>query len=102
MAQFQVYRNPRRGSEQVPYLLDVQSDVLNLATRWIVPLVLESEFGPRMTRIHPSFIIESRRVVMSTGDLAGVPLRDLRKVVLDLSHARREICAALDFMLNGY
>ena len=40
MAQFDVYRNPNPATRaRIPYLLDVQSDLLEpLATRVVVPL----------------------------------------------------------------
>jgi len=47
MAQFSVYRNPRASARHAPYLLDVQSDVVNAGLRVVVPLVDPGYFGPR-------------------------------------------------------
>lgn len=102
MAQFRVYRNPRPSADQVPYLLDVQTDLLPLATRVVVPLVASESFRGRMTRLHPVWSLEGREVVMSTADLASVPKRDLREPVADLTPARDEVLGALYLLLTGY
>lgn len=101
MAQFQVYRNPRPSRLRVPFLLDVQSDIVSIGMRWVIPLVEESAFGPSMTRINPAFIVDGQRVVMATAEIGGVPLRDLREPVANLASQRRDILAAIDFILNG-
>ena len=62
MAQFEVYENPNPQSrDDIPYLLDVQSDLLEpLATRVVVPLVLSSAAGKPAKHLNPEFEIESR------------------------------------------
>jgi len=47
MAQFDVYLNPNPDTRKpIPYLLDVQTDLLDtLATRVVVPLILAEEMG---------------------------------------------------------
>lgn len=102
MAQFQAYRNPRPSAGQIPYLLDVQSDLVNIGTRLVVPLVLESAFGPRLSRINPVLQIEGEKVVASIADLASVPLRQLKDKVADCSKYRSEVVAAVDFLISGF
>ncbi len=102
MPQFHAYRNPRQSRDRVPYLLDVQSDLLDLETRVIVPLVDDTFFAGRITRLHPAFRIEARTVIASTADMVSVSRRDLREQVADLSAARDELLAAIDFLLTGY
>lgn len=102
MAQFQVYRNQRPSRAQVPYLLDVQSDLVDIGTRLVAPLVLMDAFGTRLTRLHPEFSVAGAALVMSTADLAGLPLRDMGDWVADLTPRREVIMAAIDFLLLGY
>lgn len=46
MAQFDVYRNVGPDARRVPYLLDVQSDLLaGVTTRVVVPLVRLAEYA---------------------------------------------------------
>lgn len=104
MAQFDVYRNSNPASlETIPYLLDVQSDMLEpLSTRVVIPLVRAAEMGRAAKYLNPSVVVEDIALVMSTAELAGVPSRLLADKVLSLAHQRDEIIAALDFLFSGF
>lgn len=102
MAQFQAYRNPRPSRDRVPFLVDVQSDLVNIGTRLVMPMVHEREFGTPLTRLNPLFTVDGERVVLSAADVAAVPQSQLREPVADLSPRRSEIISALDFLILGY
>lgn len=105
MAQFKVYRNPKRNQRpHIPYLLDVQTPTLeSLPTRLVAPLVLGQAFPAQLLpRLHPAFQIERQRVVMSTAEIGAVAVRDLREEVADLAAQRDEIMAAVDLLFIGY
>ncbi|MDO9063805.1 MAG: CcdB family protein [Sulfuricella sp.] len=103
MAQFDVCRNTNPApSRDIPYLLEVQSDLLDvLATRVVVPLVLATEMGKTAKTLNPQFEIEGVSVVMSTPEIAGVPCRVLGEKVASLQQQRKEIIAALDLLFTG-
>ena len=103
MAQFDVCRNINPASSRnIPYLLEVQSDLLDvLATRVVAPLVLATEMGKTAKTLNPLFEIEGISVVMSTPEIAGVPRRVLGEKVASLQHHSEEIIAALDLLLTG-
>jgi toxin CcdB len=103
MAQFDVYLNPNPGTRKtIPYLLDVQADLLDtLATRVVVPLVLIEEMGLAAKRLNPQFKIKGEAVVLSSAELAGVTSRSLGDKVASLKNKRDEIIAALDFLFTG-
>ena len=103
MAQFDVYLNPNPNTRKpIPYLLDVQTDLLDtLATRVVVPLVLAEEMGLAARHLNPQFKIKGMAVVMSTAELAGVPIRLLGDKVASLKNKRDEIIAALDLLFTG-
>ena len=103
MAQFDVYLNPSSATRKaIPYLLDVQADLLDtLATRVVVPLVLTEEMGLAAKRLNPQFKIKGVAVVMSTAELAGVSNRSLGDKVASLKSKRDEIIAALDLLFTG-
>lgn len=104
MAQFSVHRNPEGASRTaVPYLLDVQSDLLSgLGTRAVVPLYTAAAMKGRVTRtLTPQFEVEGRQVVMVTPQIAGVALRHLGPVVGSLATERDVIVAALDLLITG-
>ena len=103
MARFDVYENLNRATrDSIPYLLDVQADLLDaLATRVVVPLVSAEDMGGATKYFCPQFKIKGIAVVMSTGELAGLPLRTFGAKVTSLKHKRDEIIAALDLLFTG-
>lgn len=104
MAQFTVYRNNNPKSKStVPYLLDVQSELLSeLNTRVVVPLYLRKSLNLKpITRLMPEFTIENRKTVALTPQLAGISVKSLGEPVKNLSEFRTEIVAALDLLLTG-
>ncbi len=103
MAQFDVYLNPNAATRKsIPYLLDVQADLLDtLATRVVVPLILAEEMGLAAKHLNPQFKIKGVAVVMSAAELAGVPNRSLGDKVATLKSKRDEIIASLDLLFTG-
>jgi toxin CcdB len=104
MAQFDVYRNTNTASRaRIPYLLDVQSSLLDsLATRIVVPLCKPAVVSGRPAeRLNPAFEIQGQKLLMLTPELAGVSRKTLGEPVANLSAARADIIAALDLALTG-
>jgi len=104
MAQFDVYANPNPETKRtIPYLLDVQTDLLgNLTTRVVMPLYSVSAMGKAAKHLNPQFSIKRTIVIMSTAELAGVTLNRLGDKVCSLKEHRNEIIAALDFLITGF
>ena len=104
MPQFDVYRNDNPVTRaRIPYLLDVQSDLLDpLATRVVVPLCRpEMLKGKLAERLNPVFEVEGRRMAMLTPEIAGVSRKILGERIGNLSDQRGPIIAALDLMVSG-
>lgn len=104
MAQFSAHENTRPESKTtVPYLLDVQSDLLDgLATRVVVPLVPESAVRDAVLKgVMPIFPIDGKPYAMLTPQLAGISKKLLGPAVADLSCHRNEIIGALDILITG-
>lgn len=101
MAQLDVYRNIRSSRTDIPFLLDVQSDLVALATRVVIPLVPRQRFGKVISRLNPVVAIESKDMVLSTADIASLPVRQLGPVVNHVGSDRDRIMAAIDFLLRG-
>jgi len=104
VAQFDVYENPNEHTKKdVPYLLDLQADLLNpLATRVVAPLVRASATGKPIGHLNPQLQIKRKAVYLSTAELAGVPVRALGEKVDSLKDQRQIIIAALDFLFTGF
>jgi toxin CcdB len=103
MAQFDVFRNGSRSTRQsVPYLLDLQADLLAGSVRCIVaPLVLQRIMTPLIKRLYPVFAIEGNDVAMSTLELVSVPRGVLGARVTSLADRRGDILAAIDLLFFG-
>lgn len=104
MAQFDVYRNTHSATRtRIPYLLDVQSDLLDsLATRVVVPLCKPGLLKGRLAdRLNPPFEVEGKQMAMLTPELAGVPVKTLGEPVGNLANQRVAIIAALDMVITG-
>ncbi|MBE7421003.1 MAG: Toxin CcdB [Rhodocyclaceae bacterium] len=104
MAQFAVHRNPNPQSKaRVPFLLDVQSDLLaDLGTRVVVPLCPASAMKGKLVKtLMPTFQIDGKAYAMLTPQLAGIERKQMGAEVADLSARRAEIIAALDLLLTG-
>lgn len=104
MAQFGVHRNPNPQSKaRVPFLLDVQSDLLaDLATRTVVPLCPAPAMKGKLVKtLMPTFQIDGKPYAMLTPQLAGIEKKQIGTEVADLSAHRNEIVVALDLLLTG-
>ena len=105
MARFDVYRNPGKTEASTPYLLDVQSPLLQgLATRVVVPLRRLDQFSGVQppAKLMPKFSIDGVDCVMETPKLAAVPNRILQTPLTSLAEHQHDIIAALDFLFQGY
>ncbi len=104
MARYDVYPNPGQNP-QVPFLLDVQSDLLSvLDTRVVVPLRRLDSYpaGALPKHLSPVFEVVGIACFMETSKLAAVPLRILKSPVASLAAQHPDITAALDFLFHGY
>lgn len=104
MPQFAVYKNKNAATKtRVPFLLDVQSDLLSeLDTRLVIPLYVGTAWkGKPFTVLTPRFEIQGKEYVLMTPQLAGISKKDLGEEVTELTAGRNSIIAALDFLITG-
>lgn len=104
MAQFDVYANTNpETNATIPFVLDVQAELLDdLTTRVVVPLITAPAMGKAAKHLNPQFKIKRTMVIMSTAELAGVPVNILGDKICSLKEQRYEIIAALDFLFTGF
>ena len=105
VACFDVYENPGKHAGTTPYLLDVQSDLLDgLDTRMVAPLRHLEQFKniqlPRL--LSPDFTVEGQEFLLETPKMGAVPRRLLKSRVTSLEEKRVQIMGALDFLFQGY
>lgn len=104
MAQFDVYANQNHVTKHaIPYLLDIQADLLNnLTTRVVIPLYTVAAMGKAAKYLNLQFSVKRTTVIMSTAELAGVAVTSLGEKVCSLKDHRNEIIAAIDFLITGF
>lgn len=105
MARFDVHANPGSHATTTPYLLDVQSDLLDgLDTRMVIPLRSLKAF-PKVklsNRLTPVLTVQGEEFLLETPKMAAVPHRVLKKPVISLASEQAQITAAVDFLFQGY
>lgn len=104
MAQFDVRLNPSRQTGQdIPYLVEVQSDALDMSRRRVVvPLVRQSALGRVDQTLNPAFDIRQEACVLMPLDIASVPVTALGDRIGSLEPDSDRIIAALDLLLARY
>lgn len=105
MARFDVYANPGAHASTTPYLLDVQSNLLDgLDSRMVIPLRSLDRFAKVKlpNRLTPVFNILGKDYLLETPKMGAVPQRILKDCVASFSDDQARITAALDFLFQGY
>ena len=91
MAQFDVYPNPSKTSKaHYPYLVDIQSSLLNeLVTRIVIPLGTRSAFaGETLQGLTPEISFKDQEFLLLTPQISSVSEKHLKNPVGSLSHFR--------------
>ncbi len=98
MARFDVYKSGNaRG-----LLLNIQSDLLDeFGSRVVVPL-LPAEDMQSVSRLHPVFVINDERYIMSTHLIFAIPVDRLGAKIGSLAQEDLVITSAVDKLFSGY
>ena len=105
MARFDVHENPGRHADSTPYLLDVQSDLLDgLESCIVIPLRRRDRF-PAVAladRLSPTLSIAGAEFILETPKMGAVPRRALGAPLLSLAKEQERVTAAMDFLFRGF
>ena len=101
MAQFDVYKNENeRTNKNVPYLLDIQNDILSsLDTRIVIPLVFSLAKVDRLTK---RLYVNDELLYLYTDQMATIPFSLLSEKVCSLKEESEEIKNSIDFLIYGF
>ena len=105
MARFEVFRNVGAHAAATPYLVDVQSNLLDeLETRVVIPLRRLDRFGSTQlpAQLTPIFEVEGLACLLETPKMGAVPRRLLQERVATLAGEQNRITGALYFLFQGY
>ena len=95
MAQLDVYRLADGG-----LVLDCQNSSLDdIGTRFVVPLVPAEFAPPHNAKLNPSFDVDGEQVTMVTQFATSIRVKELRRVVANLTGKRDDIVAAIDTLI---
>jgi hypothetical protein len=102
LPRFDIYRNPNPRAAHGLYL-DVQSDLVQTATRWCIPLRPASLTTPVMATAQQLVNLSGANWVMDTPNMLSVQASLLRAQVARLpAEDQLRVESAIDFMLRGY
>jgi toxin CcdB len=101
MAQFDIYKNENHLTNQkVPYLLDVQNDILkSLNTRVVIPLVRDLKGMQGLTK---EFVINDEKVYLTTAQMGAIYIDELKEKVTSTENEKEEIKNSIDFLIYGF
>jgi toxin CcdB len=104
MAQWDVYPNPSvRLRDEIPYLVDLQSDLLSgLSSRLVAPLARTRLVQRGLPRaLCPAFTINAGEVVLLPQEAGPIDARLLKRRVVSLRAQAHGIAAAIDAVIAG-
>ncbi|QKJ23232.1 CcdB family protein [Poseidonibacter lekithochrous] len=101
MAQFDVYKNGNpRTNKKVPYLIDVQSDILkHLNTRVVVPLSRDKKIFNGLIK---ELNVNDEKVYLITSQIGTALVNELNEKVCSLDNQKEDIKNSIDFLIYGY
>jgi toxin CcdB len=103
MAQFDVYENGDRHSRHSePYVVDVQSNLLDgLTTRIVIPLISKEAIEQPVDILNPMIRIANQNFYLSSPQLRSVHKDRLGKRITTIVNQRDAVQASVTFLLSG-
>ncbi len=103
MAQFDVFRNPGRQREAIPYVVVLQNARFDRGlTRFVAPLVRIGTAAIEVHALAPRFVVEGSEVVMDVFNLATIFADRLRAPIASLrdDESRSKLIRVLDELVS--
>lgn len=103
MAQFDVYKNPGRQSDSIPFVVSLQNRRFDRgSTRFVAPLVLRRLAGTQPHYLAPHFTVAGQELVLDVFNLATLPANRLGGPIASLAdeESRRKIIRAIDELIS--
>ena len=103
MSDFRIYENKSATSDNYPFLIDVQSELLSaLETRLVIPLIRIEEMDRRSIRnLNPLIMIGGKKYLAMTQQMAAIPKGILGNIGETVEFSRGEILNSIDFLVTG-
>jgi len=103
MSDFTVHGNLSSAKDNYPFLLDIQSGLLeNLQTRLVIPLMRKAQISNSIIKnLNPIAIINHEEYVVMTQQMAAIPKAVLGPISENSRFSRAEVLAAVDLLITG-
>lgn len=102
MAKFDIFANPNPRASHAFYV-DVQSDFVQLSTRWCIPLYKNVTPLNLQRGVQAPIVIHQHSFVLDTPNMLAVPVSVLRTKVGHLQPNERLLAeGCIEFVLRGY
>ena len=103
MSDFRIYENRSATSENYPFLIDVQSELLSaLETRLVIPLIRSEDMGRKpMKNLNPLVMVNGNQYFAMTQQMAAIPRIILGSAMEEIEFSRTEILSSIDFLVTG-
>ncbi len=105
MSRFDIYANPGKNKASIPYLLDVQSNVISgLATRLVIPLRPLAAFSTLSlpADLCPTIPVNGIVFFLDTPQMGAIPVAELKIKAGSAQAYQCEIQTAPDRVLGAY
>jgi toxin CcdB len=105
MGRFDIYSNPGRNRGNIPYLVDVQSNVISgLATRIVIPLRTLAGFSSLALPgdLFPIIDVDGVPHFLDTPQMGAIPLSELKVKAGSAQTHQFDIQTALDRVFGAY
>ncbi len=105
MARFDIYSNAGRNKGNIPYVVDVQSNVISgLATRIVIPLrtLASSPALALPPDLFPIIEVNGKKHFLDTPQMGAIPVVELQIKVGSAQFSQSDILTALDRVFGAY
>lgn len=105
MNQFDIFRNINpKSSKDVPFLINLQSDPLDLLTSKIVaPLRKEADYSDqKLSRIHITIKIRNIDYIIFISEMAAISSDLMGEKVMNAAALRQKLISAIDLLFTGF
>ncbi len=105
MEQFDIlYNKNNKSKKDVPYLINLQSDPMDiLGTTIVAPLRETSKYSDQiLTKLHIPISIKDISYTIFTSELASIPTNVIGDKIINANYLRQECTEAIDLLFTGF
>jgi len=104
MNQFDICLNNSKSKREVPYLLNLQSNPMDVLPTIIVAPIRKSSHcsNQKISRLHITMKVNDSEYIAFISEMAAIPVQLPGKIIDNASIHRQEIINAVDLLFTGF